>query len=243
MDPLNYWRAHDAADRQGITEIRYVTGYLAYWDALRQRHPNMLLDSCASGGRRNDIDSMKRAVPLTRSDYLLEPTEPISQQMQTLGMAQWIPYFGTGTSGTDPYIFRSQMTPGIITSWDFRRKDVDTDAMRKLVKQWRTVSPNYYGDFYPLTSYSLTNDVWAALQFDRPEVGEGFVEIFRRSRSPYEMARIKLQGLDAGARYSFENLDESGTRELSGKELMEQGIEVQLKSAPASALLTYKKKP
>ncbi|HEX4489477.1 MAG TPA: alpha-galactosidase, partial [Terriglobales bacterium] len=36
MDPLNYWRAHDAADRQGITEIRYVTGYLAYWDELRR---------------------------------------------------------------------------------------------------------------------------------------------------------------------------------------------------------------
>ncbi|HEX4487854.1 MAG TPA: GH36 C-terminal domain-containing protein, partial [Terriglobales bacterium] len=202
----------------------------------------MLLDSCASGGRRNDIDSMKRAVPLTRSDYLLEPDEPVSQQMQTLGMAQWIPYFGTGTSGLDPYVFRSQMTPAIITSWDLRDKTLDTDAMRKLVKQWRTVAPNYYGDFYPLTAYSLSKDVWAAMQFDRPDVGEGFVEIFRRSRSPYETARIKLQGLNPGARYVFTNLDETGEHELSGKELMEQGLEVQMKSAPASALLSYKRK-
>jgi len=241
MDPLNFWRANDAPDRQGITEIRYVTGYLAYWDELRRRHPKMLLDSCASGGRRNDVESLRRAVPLTRSDYLLEPVEPISQQMQTLGMAQWIPFFGTGTSGVDPYVFRSQMTPGIITSWDLRRKDSDVGAMQKLVKQWRTVSPDYYGDFYPLTSYSLSNEVWAAMQFDRPEAGEGFVEVFRRSHSPYETARIRLEGLDESAQYTFENLDDSTAHEFSGKSLMDGGIEVHLKRAPDSALLTYKR--
>jgi alpha-galactosidase len=241
MDPLNYWRANDAADRQGITEIRYVTGYLAYWDELRRRHPNMLLDSCASGGRRNDVESLRRAVPLTRSDYLMEAVEPISQQAQTLGMAQWIPYFGTGVSGIDPYVFRSQMTPSIITTWDLRRKDSDTDAMRAMVKQWRSISQNYYGDFYPLTAYTLSNDVWAAMQFDRPEAGEGFVEIFRRSHSPYETARFKLQGLEPEAKYSVSNLDDLTHRDLSGKELMDQGIEIRLQHSPDSALLSYKR--
>jgi alpha-galactosidase len=241
MDPLNYWRNNDVPDREGITEIRYVTGYLAYWDELQRRHPNMLIDSCASGGRRNDIESLRRAVPLTRSDYLLEPGEPISQQMQTLGMAQWIPYFGTGVSGIDPYVFRSQMTPGVITTWDLRREDVDVAAMRTLVEQWRTISPNYYGDFYPLTPYSLANDVWAAMQFDRPEAGEGFLEVFRRSRSPYEKARFKLQGLSPAAQYSVVSLDDTVSRTLSGKELMDKGIEVQLKDSPDSALLTYKR--
>jgi alpha-galactosidase len=241
MDPLNYWRANDAPDRQGITEIRYVTGYLAYWDELRRRHPNMLIDSCASGGRRNDIDTLGRAVPLTRSDYLLEPGEPISQQMQTLGMAQWIPYFGTGTSGVNPYVFRSQMTPGLITTWDLRRKDSDTDAMRTMIRQWRTISPNYYGDFYPLTPYSLSNDVWGAMQFDRPEAGEGFVEAFRRSHSSYETARFKLQGLDGSAGYTVTNLDASGSHEFSGQELMDQGLEIQLPRAPDSALLLYRR--
>jgi len=239
MDPLNYWKANDDPDRQGITEIRYVTGYLAYWDELRRRHPNMLIDSCASGGRRNDVESLRRAVPLTRSDYLMEPVEPISQQMQTLGMAQWIPYFGTGVSGVDPYTFRSQMTPSIITTWDLRRKDSDTNAMRTLVKQWRTISPNYYGDFYPLTSYSLSNEVWAAMQFNRPEAGEGFVEVFRRSHSAYEAGRFKLQGLEPNATYVIKDLDEMNSRRLSGKELMDQGLEVKLVHAPDSALLTY----
>ena len=102
MDPLNYWRSQDAPDRQGITEVRYVTGLLEYWDELHRRHPDMLMDECASGGRRNDIDSLRHSVPLTRSDYLLEPVEPISQQMQTLGIARWIPFFWNGHQRRGP---------------------------------------------------------------------------------------------------------------------------------------------
>src|SRR5262249_57401097 len=36
IDPLLFWRTNDAPDRQGITEIRHVEGYLALWDELRR---------------------------------------------------------------------------------------------------------------------------------------------------------------------------------------------------------------
>ena len=94
IDPLDFWRRDEPADRQGITEIRYVEGYLAYWDQLRRRHPDMLIDSCASGGRRNDLETLRRAVPLLRSDYIIEP---VGNQGHTYGMSFWIPYYGTGT--------------------------------------------------------------------------------------------------------------------------------------------------
>ena len=32
MNPLGYWRSAAAPDRQGISEMKHVTGYLAYWD-------------------------------------------------------------------------------------------------------------------------------------------------------------------------------------------------------------------
>jgi alpha-galactosidase len=47
--------------------------FLEHLDELRRRHPNMLIDSCASGGRRNDLETLRRAVPLLRSDYIMEP--------------------------------------------------------------------------------------------------------------------------------------------------------------------------
>lgn len=37
-----------------------MQGYLAYWDELRRTNPDLFIDSCASGGRRNDLETMRR---------------------------------------------------------------------------------------------------------------------------------------------------------------------------------------
>ncbi|MCB9784362.1 MAG: alpha-galactosidase [Candidatus Omnitrophica bacterium] len=93
IDPLPHWQANDTPDRVGITENKYVVGYLAYWDELLRRHPGLRIDSCASGGRRNDLETLRRAVPLLRSDYLFEP---VGQQCHTYGLSMWVPFYGTG---------------------------------------------------------------------------------------------------------------------------------------------------
>lgn len=118
MDPLDFWRKADAPDRQGITEIRHVEGYLAYWDELLRRHPGMLIDTCASGGRRNDLETLRRAVPLLRSDYILEP---VGNQNHTYGISMWIPFYGTGVNQFEAYGFRSCMCPSLTACYDMRR--------------------------------------------------------------------------------------------------------------------------
>ena len=107
--PLDYWRNNDAADRKGITEIRHCVGYLAYWDDLRRRNPNMLTDECASGGRRNDLESMRRAVPLHKSDMNYGDLE--AKHTQFYGLALWHPYFATGTGRVDSYSANRLRTP------------------------------------------------------------------------------------------------------------------------------------
>ena len=84
FDMLPLWRANDAEDRQGITEIRHIAGYLTYWDEMQRRHPTLLLDTCDSGARRTDMDALRRAVPLWRSDFAYEP---MATQQQTYGIA------------------------------------------------------------------------------------------------------------------------------------------------------------
>jgi alpha-galactosidase len=252
MDPLGAWRGNDAPDRQGITEIKHVTGYLAYWDELRRRHPNMLIDSCASGGRRNDLETMRRAVPLWRSDYAFEA---IGHQCMTYGISLWLPFHGTGTlaarnapyygSGftpVEPYAFWSNVSPSLGFGIDMRVREIDYAALRRLIGQWREMNPYYYGDFYPLTTWSRDDQVWIAWQFDRPEQGEGVVQAFRRDKSSYESARLKLRGLDPTARYAVANLDTPGTRqELTGSDLRDTGLLVEIPSRPAAAVISYRK--
>jgi len=251
MDCLEHWRRNDAPDRQGITEIKHVTGYLALWDELRRRRPEMLIDSCASGGRRNDLETMRRSVPLWRSDYAFEP---VGHQCITYGMALWMPYYGTGTTAAfgmpfygegftpvEPYVFWSNACPSLACAVDMRCRELDYDALRRLFSQWRDIAPYYYSDFYPLTAYRLDNTVWMAWQFNRPESGDGIVQVFRRADSPYESARFRLHGLEPAATYALTDLDLNEPVEMSGSELTEQGLHVCMPNRPEARVITYHK--
>jgi alpha-galactosidase len=239
FDPLEIWRANDAPDRQGITEIQHVTGYLAYWDELRRRHPDMLIDTCASGGRRDDLETLRRAVPLWRSDYGID--DPPAMQDLTYGLALWVPYFGTGIRSSNPYSFRSMMALAMGMGADPRSKNVDFPAMTRLASQWRRVAPYYFGDFYPLTTYTTDNSAWVAWQFHQSETGDGMVQAFRRLESPMEKARFKLRGLDSAAQYAVSNLDAPGESQFSGKELEEHGLPVTIEDEPGAVIIVYKK--
>jgi alpha-galactosidase len=238
IDPLGYWRGADAEDRQGVTEIKYAQGFLAYWDELRKRHPNMLIDTCASGGRRNDIETLRRAVPLLRSDCIIEP---VSQQLHTYGLASWVPYFGTGINSFDPYTFRSQMTPFLIMAYDLRKRDSDYSALRKLFGQWKQLSDFWMGDYYPLTPYASGNDAWMAWQFDRPDKAAGVVQVFRRGESIYESARLKLKGLDPSTKYQVWEIDSDKAIVYTGQELTDVGLLVSERSQPAARVILYRR--
>jgi len=250
VDPLLFWRAHDSADRQGISEIKHVTGYLAYWDELRKRHPLLRIDTCASGGRRLDLETLRRSVPLVRSDYLFEPN---GQQCHTYGIASWIPYHGTGTligksaigqntsESLDSYDFRSHMACSVTACWDMRRKDLNYDELRRLTAQLREAAPNFLGDFYPLTTYSERPDVWMAWQYDRPEEGTGVVQVFRREKNQQSMQRLLLHGLDPMARFAVRNADADTETIITGAELVENGLPVELPSPRSAALIFYTK--
>jgi alpha-galactosidase len=251
MDPLAFWRAADAPDRQGITENKHVCGYLAYWDELRRRHPNMLIDSCASGGRRNDLETMRRAVPLWRSDYAFEP---IGHQCMTYGISLWLPYHGTGTVASaaapyygggftkvEPYAFWSNAAPSLGSGIDIRVREIDYDALRRLYQQWRQLSEFYYGDFYPLTPYTQDNREWVAWQFHAPERGAGVVQAFRRAECPVEQAQLKLRDLEPDATYTISVFDQPGTSQATGRDLMANGLSVVLPAKPSAVVVLYKR--
>jgi alpha-galactosidase len=238
MDPLDYWRKADAPDRQGITEIRHVEGYLAYWDELLKRHPDMFIDSCASGGRRNDLETMRRAIPLWRTDWR---GDAIGTQSASYGISLWIPLSGTGAVDVDPYTFRSNMVPFTNALFDIRSTKLDYNLLRKLVGQWRKITPCYTGDYYPLTSYSTATDTWMAWQFHRPDTGEGMVQAFRREKCIFETGRLKLRGLDPAGRYEVTDLDQGKPRRFTGKQLMEKGLLVTIAGQPGAVVISYRR--
>jgi alpha-galactosidase len=249
MDPLDYWNANDIPGRSGMTQAKHVTGHLTFWDELRRRHPHMWIDSCASGGRRNDLETMRRSIPLLRSDYQFEPT---GQQCQTYGISLWLPYYGTGVGpqttddgawGPGQYVVRSSLAPSYASSVvASTASEEDWALLRTMNEEFVRIQDDLlYSDFYPLTEFSLENDVWMAFQFDRPAAGSGVVLVFRRPNAKAATMRFILHGLAAGGQYRIENFDLSGTELLSGQSLMQHGLEISLLEAPASAIVHYER--
>jgi alpha-galactosidase len=152
-----------------------------------------------------------------------------------------MPYYGTGTGAVDPYMLRSVMCPHFTACFDMRRRDLDYALLRRVLGQWREFAPNYFGDYYPLTPYSLENTAWIAWQFDRPEAGQGVIQAFRRKESFYESIRVRLRGLEPGAKYAVTDLDRPGAREIAGRELMDSGLSIAIKDQPGSAVIVYRR--
>jgi len=248
--PLEFWRAADAPDRQGITEVRWVEGLYAYWDELLRRHPGLAIDNCASGGRRIDLETLSRTLPLWRTDF---PSTPTVRQCHTYGLLQWVPLNATSASAVSPdadYDLRSGMSTGLnynlYSPGDVAQPATDYDrypyaAIARRMQQYRDLRKYFYGDFYPLTEYTQAEDAWMAYQLDLPETAEGLVVVLKRPRSAYSDAAFRLTGLDSRASYELTNLDGGATRTLTGSELAEQGLPVHLEGRPASALVHYRR--
>jgi alpha-galactosidase len=185
---------------------------------------------------------MRRSVPLWRSDYA---GGAVSQQSQTYGASLWLPFHGIGNMAFDSYEFRSAMTPSTLIFYDVMNKALDYDFIRKMSKQWWEVSSSYFGDYYPLTPY-LIEGGWMAWQFNTPEKGEGFVQVFKRNVETSETMwsdtmSFKLQGLEPESKYMIKNMDVEATQTMTGAELMEKGIFIKADVSPSAYLFSYKK--
>jgi alpha-galactosidase len=243
--PLPAWRKNDAEDRQGITENLYVQGHLAFWDELKRRNPSLRIDSCASGGRRNDLETMRRAVPLLRSDFQFPNMKGVVEgnQGHTYGLSFWIPPQGTGVYLCDPYSFRSFLVPFFGSGMGTLTPE-NIEAQKQYYRECRQIAPSMlFGDYYPLSPYTRSTTHWIAWQFNHPEAGEGVIQAFRHPNSMYDSCQVRLQGLEPDATYALRNLDVEGDTEVRGSALMQDGLSIPIKKQPGAAVIVYRKKP
>ena len=237
--PLEYWRKNEAQDRQGLNENLYVQGYLQYWDDLLARNPGLWIDSCASGGRRNDLETMRRSVPLHYTDcgYGNHPLKLAFQRT----LCEWLPYFKEFTISwdiggiarfdhqVDSYSFHCAMAPMLCATLDIQRDDYDFALARKMIAIWRRAADLLlHGDYYPLTPYHRSAGQWVARQFDCPETGRGLIQSIRLPAAPEETITLYPRGIRPDARYLFENAETGETRDISGNDLLHKGFSVTL---------------
>jgi len=241
FDPMPYWIANDKPDRIGISEIKHIEGLYAFWDSILATSPNLLIDNCASGGRRLDLETTSRSAPLWRTDY--QYGEPNGYQCHTYGLNFYLPIHGTAIYKTDSYTFRSGLGATTVMNWEVTGKVSEPiPDIQKRIQDYKNLRPYFYGDYYPLTeNRNVTRDnVWLAYQLNRPEQNDGIVVAFRREGAPNESISTRFYGLDSNATYELFYEDYGVKVKKTGKELM-NGIVLTISQKPSSLMIFYKK--
>ncbi|MBK8882922.1 MAG: alpha-galactosidase [Bacteroidales bacterium] len=243
FDPMPFWEKNDKPDRTGISEIRHIEGLYAYWDSLLVRFPQLLIDNCASGGRRLDIETTTRSAPLWRTDY--QYGEPNGYQCHTYGLNFYLPIHGTAIYKSENYTFRSGLGATAVMNWEVTGRNSESiPVMQKSLAEYKILRPYFYGDYYPLTGTgNLTgDDIWLAYQLNRSPEGDGIIVAFRRKESSADSIDVRLRGVESGSNYLLFNEDTKENTELSG-EILKNGYTLKLTEKPGSVLIRYKRVP
>jgi alpha-galactosidase len=239
-DPFAYWKNNEKPDRVGINEAKHIEGLYAFWDSLLVRFPNMIIDNCASGGRRIDLETTSRSTPFWRTDLEQNAT---GYQCHTYGLNLYLPLHGTALFQTGDYYVRSSLGGLAVITWSVNGSNSETVySYKKYMEDFKRLRQYYSGDYYPLTlprKHYMDNNFWLAYQLNRPEQKDGIVLAFRRERNTDESMTIKLSGLVADSQYELFYEDYGLKINKSGKELMD-GIEITISAVPGSLLINYK---
>lgn len=216
---------HYPADQQGTIYHRFILGVYALYDRLTKAHPEILFESCASGGARFDPGMLYYAPQTWTSDdtdaverlkiqYGTSMLYPISSmgshvsaipnhqlhRLTSLHIRFAVAIFGTFGYELDPLALTGEEKEEIRDQVRFMKK------YRKLIQ---------FGTFYRLQSpFAGTETAWMVVSEDKKQAIVGYYRVLQEINAPFR--RLKLQGLAPDRLYA-----------ISGKEEQEYGIELQ----------------
>lgn len=244
-EPDVYWRHNEPENRVGINEIKHINGMYRLWDMLLEKHPRLLIDNCASGGRRIDIETLRRAVPFFRSDYqcVFNPNPEVTQAHNNL--ARYLPINGCTTKAKcDVYAARSTFSAawgGAFWNTGFQTLDEgELDITAGIVAEYRSIRRYFTCDYYSLASDVFDPKSWCVWQYDNPEAGEGIILAFRRSGCVCPSITVCPEAMKEGAVYVLTDRDTGSVSEIAASELSEKGLALTLPSPRSSLLIEYK---
>jgi len=253
IDPLPFWEHLNKKDpdRVGIGEIRYVEGLYRMWDDILKAHPHLFIDNCASGGRRIDLETCSRSIPLWRSDNTCDMVDSkpqtvlgaaIKNQLMSAGLNRYLPFSVVGQMGATPYLFRSGFNGGIAFCQDCRPSGFPRKQLERAIAEGKRIRKYWFGDFYPLSDITLSESDWCVMQYHRPAEQDGIIVAFRRHRSPYASFDCRPRGIDPSAEYEVveSRTFEPGLAAKTRGDIL-QRLRMGIDEMPGSTLIEYRR--
>ncbi len=235
--PLKYWQKADEefyGGRTGICENHYVTNLYRYLDYLTENIDGLIIDNCASGGKRLDLEMSYRSIAFWRSDYncSFHPDLFEATQSHTYGISFWLPVTGSALYMIDEYSSRSDIMPLMLMDF-FSHQNPEfsyNDEQRSMMGE----------KYYPLDFGSFDKEKMHAMQFSSDDALSGTALIYKRAEVTENKYTVKLNGLIPSQTYSVYDIDAPETvHSLTGEELMRDGITIDLPEGEKAVILMF----
>ncbi len=219
------------ADSQGELMHRYILGVYDLYDRLTNEFPNILFESCASGGGRYDPGMLYYA-PQTWASDDSDAMERLKIQYGT-SLAYPIKSIGAHVSASPNHqvlrntSINTRANVAYFGTFGYeldatKLSDEDKAMIKKQIKYFKDHAELiHFGDFYRLQSPFIGdgNDVaWMSVSKDKSKAFLGAYQVLGRPNPVYK--RLKLKGLDKDAQYKI-----SGVKGVFyGSDLMDVGF-------------------
>ena len=259
-NPVKAWSGFDGKEaektglpRKGITENLAIQGHYELWDRIidfcSRNGKCTFIDNCASGGGRNDIESLRRSLPFMRSDA--DRTTTALRLSMTTSYCRWIPFHGANTKesqdelapgvagGSTFYITRASWLPVYNISEVFTHDvELDYDRLRATFGEWKKYNHLLVKDMYPLTPWHRHDDDshWTAIAWHDRKTGEGVLQAFRQETCPDPEYVAVLKFLDGNTEYTLTNEDTGEVLTKTGSDLASEGMRITLPEPKSSAV-------
>lgn len=235
----------NAMDR-GVA-IKYMHNIEYIWKHLNERFPDLLLENCASGGGRADFGMTSYADRVNRSDN----ADPIDVMLLHEGYSTFfVPKLSGGAGNIAPspsyqngrvvpLQFRVDigMTGSLSVGINLLKSDQEEmDALKEAIIRFKELRPALQ-DAYVYRIASAHEHRYSVLQYTKRDRSQFTVFAFGHGLHQWDkqLPRFKMRGLDPESIYT------DGKYRVTGKALMELGIEVALRGDYASEVHTWRK--
>ncbi len=227
--------------------VRHTQGVYTVLSALRKRHPQLSIETCASGGGRADLGILR----YTDQAWTSDNTHPLARLFIQEGFSLVLPARVMGAWVTDagrgeiPLAFRFHVmmlgTLGIggnLLHWT----DAELDEAARWIAVYKNIRPLIQqGDQSWLLSPTTTSGELAAIQYTAPSQDEAVVFVLRRSDPfAHKLPPLRLLHLDPDTQYlikniqseedltQLENTSPDTSSVLSGQALLARGLDIPL---------------
>jgi alpha-galactosidase len=243
------------ANKQSHLYIEYHRGLQKTLQRIREVHPNLIIQACASGGGRVTYGYLKYFHEFWTSDN----TDALSRLYMQWGTTHFFPAMNMAshvsaspnhqTGRQIPLKFRFDVAMTGRLGMEMQPKDLtpsELEFSKKAIEAYKSIRPVIqFGDLYriisPYENYGIASLMYVSENKDRAV----FFAYNLDENLTYKFPPIKLNGIDPARKYKITEINKESQQSrfpadnkiFTGEYLMKSGIQINMKNALQSVVI------